>query len=191
MSPDDIAAARLSRSRMGGYDVAETDELLRAVAWDYRRLLHEHQTLADDVSRINGEAAERANEIESLKAEVERRRHPDELARAVLDAAQRAARELRDTTRAECEAALKQARSRASEIETEVEQATASLRADLERLEHERERARELLQAALTAALQTVQPSNSGLASPEAEGPAPSESESLVRALRVRSARGA
>lgn len=186
LRPEEIDAAKLSRARLGGYDVEQTHELLRQVAWDYGLLLHERDALAERTRSLEQEVADHAKTLDALQAEVERRKHPDELARSVLEAAQQHARELRETTRAECELALEKAQRRAGEIETEVARSKASLTAEIARLEAERDRVRGMLRTALTDVLAFVERGFNGAA---LDGKPPdSARDSLVQDLRPNAA---
>ncbi len=75
--------------------------------------------------------SERTSEKAELRAPLRTRREADELARVVLEAAQRAAREMRESARIECELMLKKAGSYARELE----RVNASKEADLEELD--------------------------------------------------------
>lgn len=186
LSPKDINASRLRRSVVGGYDAAATEEYLRTVASNYAWLLQEWETLSQKVGDLEHEAAERVEALARLRTELESRKHPDELARSVLHASQRVARDVREAARAESESALKKARGRAAEIESEVERAKASIVAEIAELDAERERARETLRTALTGFLEAVeQPLNGASALGDETAGAPDE---LVQALQVRAA---
>src|SRR4051812_45865775 len=94
-----------------GYDRRSTEELARRLNWEYGVLAGEHR---------------------KLKQSVEERSAPrtrvdyDEEAHALLAAAQKAARELRESVRAECEQVLRKARNRAAEIEAEATRASGA-----------------------------------------------------------------
>jgi cell division septum initiation protein DivIVA len=94
-----------------GYNRRATEELVRRLNWEYGVLAGEHR---------------------KLKQSVEERSAPrtrvdyDEEAHALLAAAQKAARELRESVRIEGEQALMKARRRAAEIEAEASRAAGA-----------------------------------------------------------------
>jgi cell division septum initiation protein DivIVA len=169
---------------VGGYDAAATEEFLRAVAGNYAWLLKEWETLTRKVQDLEREAAEHAEQLSSARSELEQRQHPDELARLVLQASQRAARDVREAARAESEAAIKKARGRAAEIESEIERTKASIVSEIAALDAERERLRETLRTTLTGVLDAVErPLNGASPSGDEAAGAP---DGLVQALQAR-----
>ena len=128
MAPDSIDADPQSLPRsFRGYNRRATEELFRRVAWDYAVLAGEHRKLktaaAEEQPPSMGEQPQPAG---TQRAEF------DEEAHRLLGAAQKAARDLRESTRAECELALKKADRRAGEIEEEAFRASGDARAVLE-----------------------------------------------------------
>lgn len=105
----------------------------------------------DDELREQREALEA--EVARLKAALSSHVDRDELTRALLSNAQRAARELRDAARAESEALLKAARKRAVEIEEEAHASVRESSLEVSRLrsiEHDlREQLRRTLQSVI------------------------------------------
>jgi cell division septum initiation protein DivIVA len=139
----------------------EAERLKKQVAELEARIESEREALGRKHMELRGQYDEELREQrEALEAEVARLKSQvgahedrDELTRALLSNAQRAARELRDAARAECEALLKAARKRATEIE---EEARASVRQSslevsrLQTIEHDlRDQLRRTLQAVL------------------------------------------
>lgn len=136
MAPDSIDADPTSLPRsFRGYNRRATEELFRRVAWDLAVLSGEHRKLKQSTEELHPPARQRADF--------------DEDAHALLAAAQRAARELRESTRAECEEALRKAKSRAAAIEEEAERSATDARAVLE--------AAAKLRASLTEALSRLE----------------------------------
>ncbi len=127
MAPDSIDADPQSLPRsFRGYNRRATEELFRRVAWDYAVLAGEHRKL-----KTTSEQPPAVVEQQSQPARTQRADF-DEEAHRLLGAAQKAARELRESTRAECELALKKANRRAGEIEEEAFRASGDARAVLE-----------------------------------------------------------
>lgn len=110
MSPDptDANPASLPRS-FRGYNRQATEELFRRVAWDYGVLAGEHRKLKKT--------------IEDMHPPARRKGDLDGEAHLLFAAAQKAAREMRESARAECEQALRKAKGRAAEIEDEANRA--------------------------------------------------------------------
>ena len=129
MAPDSIDADPQSLPRsFRGYNRRATEELFRRVAWDYAVLAGEHRKLKTATAAEQQPAVEQP----SLQPARTQRAEFDEEAHRLLAAAQRAARELRESTRADCELALKKANRRAGEIEEEAIRAAGDARAVLD-----------------------------------------------------------
>jgi cell division septum initiation protein DivIVA len=153
IDPEEIGPASLPRTSLGGYKTGPTDELLKRVAWDYRQLVHEHRTLEEAADRLRGRVDELEAQVASLQGLLEVRRDPDEISRTLLAAAQRAARELRDSGRSDCEAMLKKAQARARQIEAEAQKQMDAASADLSRLQQLASQVRKELRAMLDTIL--------------------------------------
>ena len=122
MAPESIDADPQSLPRsFRGYNRRATEELFRRVAWDYAVLAGEHRKLKQGTP-----PAEPLQPARTPRAEFDAEAH------ALLAAAHRAARDLRESTRAECEQALKKAKGRAAEIEQEAERSATDARAVLD-----------------------------------------------------------
>src|SRR5579871_1026489 len=127
---------------MGGLRPEPVAELIRRLTWDYAQLQVEYLKLKDatdetveDVRQPRGRRAEAPAEAgESPERAAGRGRraaaeassashtHPDELVRFALAAANREARELRESARADCEAMLHKAQMRTAKLERELQQ---------------------------------------------------------------------
>lgn len=142
MAPESIDADPTSLPRaFRGYDRRATEELFRRVAWDYAVLAGEHRKLKTATgAQAQAPAARPTTNASPSPTPPPRERRPsaapradfDEEAHRLLGAAQKAARELRESTRAECELALKKAKRRADEIEEEAVRAAVDARAVLD-----------------------------------------------------------
>ncbi len=121
LTPDEIESASLRRRLFGGYRVRNTQELLRQISWDLRGVLHERTTLEE--------------ENRSLRAELERRDHKDEIEDATLRSAQQAAGQILEEARRDAELILEKAYKQASEIRATAEQEASSRVAKLDALE--------------------------------------------------------
>jgi cell division septum initiation protein DivIVA len=86
----------------------------------------------------------------------------EELAAAVLALAQRAARDLRESTRVECELMIKKTRSHAAKLQHDLDRARASTEAEIEELEALKRELREQMRLSLQALLQTFVAERSG-----------------------------
>jgi cell division septum initiation protein DivIVA len=155
IGPNEIDV-ELPRALVGGLKQGPTEELLHRVAADYAQLYDENRKLKAAIDRLELRAKEpvaapEANgapetngapqavpaPIEQVVAQpaVREHREVDDLARVVLGAAQRAAREMRESARLDCELMLKKASTRAHEIERAAERARAEKEGDLQQLE--------------------------------------------------------
>lgn len=121
LDPEQINLAGLPRDALGGYKPAPADDLLKRIAWDYRQLTHEHDTLKETADMLRGRVDELEAQSVELHDRLEGQRNPDEIARTLLAAAQRMARELREAARGDSDATLKKARARARAIEAEAQ----------------------------------------------------------------------
>jgi len=161
---NDIDIERLPRALVGGLRREPVEELLRRVEWDYSQLCFEHEKLkemgerrgpghveAPDVPQA--EVAATIDEVEARPVRQGRPREPDELARIALAAAQRAAREMRESARDDCELMLKKARSRIQKLERDFERAKATNNAELEELDAMMSEIREQMRSALQTIL--------------------------------------
>lgn len=139
MSQDWIGADPKSLPRsFRGYSPRATQELFKRVALEYGELAREHRRLAAELKEpapapsapapfpAPAPAPEPAPPPRPARAD------PDEEAHALLAAAYRAVRDMRESARAECEQALKKAKSRAAEIELEAKRAGGDARAVLD-----------------------------------------------------------
>ena len=164
MAPDSIDADPKSLPRsFRGYNRRAAEELFRRVAWDYAVLAGEHRKLKQSAEAAPVPAA----------PPVRQRADFDEEAHSLLAAAQRAARELRESTRAECEQALRKAHGRAAAIEEEAERSAIDARAVLD--------AAAKLRASLSEALGRLE--NGGL--PAAPAPVPDANGTAVAAVAL------
>ena len=154
--PDEIDAARLPHARVGGYNVAATDELLKQVAWDYRQIAHENAELAEQNQALLARILELEQRVEAVEAERDRLQSRHGLAAATLAAAQRAARDAREDARRECEQMLKAARRRAAEIDQTMEKALAARSGEVQALEEAQQRLLGELRRVFSAALDSV-----------------------------------
>ena len=185
LSPDEIDATKLPHVRIGGFDQQATVELLKRVASDYGLLFNENRKLTATVEELRKAADELTSEIEALRSANAARREPDEAARMAIAAAQRAARELRESARRECELALKKAQRRAGAVEAELERLNVgAAEAELHRVEKLQVEVRQRLEASLLSMLSLVEAAReaeSSAADPSADGIGALDSELLGR----------
>jgi cell division septum initiation protein DivIVA len=139
LRPEDLNISALPRSPLGHLKTEAVEELLQRAAWDYREVLAQNQQLSTKVEHLTQRVDELTAEIGSLGEAATKRKNPDELARALLAAAQRTARAERDAARREAESTLKKARTRAERIEKDVARRTEQHLDELARLEALRE----------------------------------------------------
>lgn len=139
LRPEDLKISALPRSPLGHLKTEAVEELLQRAAWDYREALAQNHQLSTKVEHLTQRVDELTAEMGSLEEAATKRKNPDELARALLTAAQRTARVERDAARQEAESTLKKARTRADRIEKDMARRTEQHLGELARLEALRE----------------------------------------------------
>jgi cell division septum initiation protein DivIVA len=121
LRPEEITTAGLRRRAFRGLDPHATEELLKRVAWDYRKLIEESR----QVSRVGDLQRQRITELEARLAELEsqavEQQVAEEAGRALIAAAERTAHELRESARSESDAALRGAQERARLVDAEAQ----------------------------------------------------------------------
>ena len=135
LRPEDLTLSALPRNRLGQLKEDAVTKLLQRAAWDYREALAERQGLARTVDELTLRLDELMEQVASLETAASRSKEPDELARALLAAAQRTAREDREAARQECELMLKKAARRAEKVQGDA----AARAAEIARIEALRE----------------------------------------------------
>lgn len=121
LDPELINLSGLPRDAFGGYKAGPADDLLERLKRDYRQLLDERNKLKETADILRRRVDEADRELAALRDRPERQRDPDETGRALLEAAQRMARELREEARRDSDAALRKARARARLIELDAQ----------------------------------------------------------------------
>jgi hypothetical protein len=152
IQPEDLSISGLPRSTLpGGIKADAAADLLQRAAWDYREALKQ-------ISRLARTVEEQALRIEALEvqlmsseADASTRKTPDEVGRALLEAAQRTARERREEARREAELLLKKAARRAEMIELAARRRLENGAAELEQLQAFREELSRGLRSTLEA----------------------------------------
>ena len=159
LNPKEINSSRLPVG-VRGYRRDATDELLKRVAWDYSQTIHERETLARELEELKQRNEKLEAETAALHDLIARSPKHDEVGRALVANAQRAARELREATRAECESILKKVRAHAAEHEHDVEARLKSSEAEIEQLLRIQGDLRAKVRSTLVELLQTVHSAN-------------------------------
>lgn len=121
LDPEQISLAGLPRDAFGGYKAGPADDLIARVAWEYRQLAHERDKLKETADILRRRVDEADRELATFREQSERQRYPDEIGRALLKAAQRMARDVREEARSDGRAALRKAQARARLIESEAQ----------------------------------------------------------------------
>jgi cell division septum initiation protein DivIVA len=175
----------LPRALVGGLKQGPTQALLQRVALEVAHLSDENTRLEEEIETLNEEierlqrrpadeavepqAGPAANVSTEPEAEMPAARVPDELARVVLAAAQRAAREIRESARRECELMLKKANTRTRKLERDLRHARVATDAELQELEALKRETCERMRSALQAILMTPDPVPDRVTRPTAE----------------------
>ena len=137
----------LPRALVGGIKRDAVEDLLRQIARDYRRLEAENARLWQTLEGLEHRPKESPQDERS-----------EDMSAIVLSLAQRAARELRESTREECELMLKKARVQADRIERELDTSVA----ELEEIHALRSELCDQLRSSLHALLRTFVAENDG-----------------------------
>jgi cell division septum initiation protein DivIVA len=137
--PEDLSISGLPRAPFGAVKADAVADLLKRVAWDYRAVLEENKSLSQQVGELALVREALELQVEVLERAAAERKEPEELGKALLGSAQRAAREQREAARREGELLLKKAHRRAEEVEEEAKKRAATGLADLARLEATRD----------------------------------------------------
>jgi cell division septum initiation protein DivIVA len=121
LRPEEITTAGLRRRALHGLDPHATEELLKRVAWDYRKLLEESRELGRMRDRLRQRVDELEAQLAELGRQAETRQDAEEVGRALIAEAERTAHELRESARSEGDAALREAQERARLVEAEAQ----------------------------------------------------------------------
>ena len=155
---NDLEYVELPRTRIGGLKKGPVEKLLRRISQDFARLQLENDRLSAANERLSTtnerlwagvEHLEMRPEPQVQQAPTEPRGVADSPATVLLVAAQRAARELRESTRSECELTLKKARSHAMRLQFDLERERAEVRAEIDELRKVRRCIDESMRASL------------------------------------------
>lgn len=138
---DDDVSVELLRV-LAGAGGQPTDDLLRRLAETFAAVVEENERLRATISQLEAREAR-------APAPAAARTDADELAHALLAAAQRAARELRESTRQQCELMLRKTSSRSRRLERDLASARASAAGELEALETLRREVRDRMRSSL------------------------------------------
>jgi cell division septum initiation protein DivIVA len=179
LTPEQITDPNLPRAKMGGYTVEATDEFLKEVAWEWRRLQSDRRKLSERNAELERQLEDIHRRIEELRGDavVSDKREPRSA--LALAAAYRAAEAIRDDARRESETLLKKARKRAATLDDEIERAKAATADRIRELEDTQRQARRRLSSFLTELLDAV------------EAPDSDANRDVVRELRARAASSA
>ena len=147
LSPDEIEKGKLPRATVRGYKPDAVREHLRRVAWDYRQLLHDHKLAKAELERV--------------QRELQRNERREELESGVLDSAQQAAKEIRETGRREAELIVKKAREHADALRAGADRHHAARARDVEKLQQTGTKLRQDLRSMITSILSVLEPAGS------------------------------
>jgi cell division septum initiation protein DivIVA len=115
------------------------------------------RAIASRDAQVDADAGKRASELDAEVAHLRRKLHVfetrDELTRALLQSAQRAAREVRESARQDAEAMLKAAHRRAGEIEHDAHASARHSTTEIERLRRLENDLRDRLRQTLEAVI--------------------------------------
>jgi cell division initiation protein len=157
LTPESIANPNLPRTKMGGYSIEATNDFLKEVSWEWRRLQSDRRKLSEQNAELERRLDEIHSKIEELRGEriIPSERQP--LSAAALAAAYRAAEAMREEARQESETLLKKARRRAASLDDEVERARITTSERIRDLEETQKQARARLSSFLAEMLAAVE----------------------------------
>lgn len=130
LRPEDLSLSALPRNRLGHLKEDAVAELLQRAAWGYRKAVAENQRLTRTVEELTQRLDELTEQVASLETAAARHKDPDELARVLLVAAQRTAREEREAARQECDLMLKKAARHAKQMQEKAATITVAAEAE-------------------------------------------------------------
>ena len=148
LTPEEIEGLNLPRSVMGGFKPEKVNDHLRRIAWDVRRLLHEH--------------AEAETELGRLRITLARSKRREELEAVVFDSVQRLVRDIREAAIEEAELVVKKANEHASRVRHAVEREHAVRTHELEELKNAGGKLRAELRTFITSLLEVIEPEDLG-----------------------------
>ena len=149
---DEVTHVELPRARVGGLKKDPVEQLLRRISHDFSSLQLENERLSSANERLAASNDRLSATVEKLESGPDRI-GAEERAEVLLAVAQRAARELRESTRSECELMIKKTRLRARKLDLELERDRARVRAEIDELWTVRRELRESMRISLHALL--------------------------------------
>jgi cell division septum initiation protein DivIVA len=165
-TPESISEPNLPRAKVGGYSIEATDEFLKEIAWDWRRINSDCRKLAERNAELEQQLDEIHRRIEALRDDASVAEQHEPRSAAALAAAYRAAEAIREDARQESETLLKKARKRAAVLDDEVERAREQSAERIRDFEEVQQHVRRRLSSFLAEMLEAVETSNS-TATPE------------------------
>jgi cell division septum initiation protein DivIVA len=135
MRPEELTISGLPRAPFGAVKADAVADLLKRVAWDYRAVLAENKKLSEQVGELALVREALELQVQMLEKAAAEHKDPEELGKALLGSAQRAAREQREAARRDGELLLKKVHRRAQEIEDEAQKAAAAGLGELAKLD--------------------------------------------------------
>jgi cell division initiation protein len=157
LTPESIANPNLPRTKVNGYSIQATDDFLKEVAWEWRRLQSDRRKLSEQNAELERQLDEIHRKIEDLRGEPVVRSERQPPSAVALAAALRAAEAMREEARQESEALLKKARKRAASLDDEVERARVTTAERIRELEDTQQQARARLSSFLNEMLAAVE----------------------------------
>jgi cell division septum initiation protein DivIVA len=133
--PEELTISGLPRAPFGAVKADAVADLLKRVAWDYRAVLAENKKLSEQVGELALVREALELQVQMLEKAAAEHKDPEELGKALLGSAQRAAREQREAARRDGELLLKKVHGRAQEIEDEAQKLAATGLAELAKLD--------------------------------------------------------
>lgn len=161
LTPESISEPNLPRAKVGGYSIEATDEFLKEIAWEWRRITSDRRKLAERNAELEQQLGEIHGRIEALRNGAGAAKQQEPRSAAALAAAYRAAESIREDARQESDTLLKKARRRAAVVDGEVERAREASAEKIREFEEVQQNVRRRLSSFLAEMLDAVETSDS------------------------------
>ncbi len=167
LTPESISEPNLPRAKVGGYSVEATNEFLKEIGWEWRRINSDRRKLAEKNAELEQQLNEIQRGIEALRDDSSMTKEQESRSASAFAAAYRAAESIREDARQESETLLKKARKRAALLDDEVERAREASAQRIRGFEEVQQHVRHRLSAFLAEILDAVETSDSDAAAPD------------------------
>jgi predicted transcriptional regulator len=167
LTPETISEPNLPRAKVGGYSIEATNEFLKEIAWEWRRINSDRRKLAEHNAELEQQLNEIQRRIDALRDGATITTEQEPRSAAALAAAYRAAESIRKDARQESETLLKKVRKRAAVVDDEVERAREASAEKIREFEEVQQQVRRRLSSFLAEMLDAVETADSDVTAPD------------------------